>query len=147
MSEHIIVTGSEETLSELDAMHARASDLYLVMGRAAEILVDEVKRHLEEQQSPRGTFQALSPNYAKWKAQHFPGKTILRATDDLYRSVSSDAKTDRAEAGPVGIAYAAVHNYGGGNNIPQRQYAWIHDDTGQVLEDLTVDYVMTGVVN
>jgi len=36
-----------------------------------------------------GTFSALSPAYAKYKAVKFPGKTILRRTDSLFESLTS----------------------------------------------------------
>lgn len=36
-----------------------------------------------------GRFTALSPAYAKFKAVKFPGKTILRATDTLFDSLTN----------------------------------------------------------
>lgn len=35
-----------------------------------------------------GGWRALSPAYARWKARHYPGKPILRRTDELYRSLT-----------------------------------------------------------
>lgn len=35
-----------------------------------------------------GGWAALSPAYAAWKARAYPGKTILRRTDALYRSLT-----------------------------------------------------------
>lgn len=138
---------ADQAVADIYEMRARMEDLSPVMEKAGQILEEEVLRHLDNQESPRGMFVALTPKYAAWKAKHYPGKTILRASDDMRKSVSSDHTTFSAEAGPVGIAYAAVHNYGGGNNIPQREYAWIADETGQELEELTIDYIMEGVVN
>lgn len=36
-----------------------------------------------------GGWSPLSPAYARWKARAYPGKTILRRTDDLWRSLTS----------------------------------------------------------
>jgi len=38
---------------------------------------------------PAGTWAPLSPDYAKWKEVHFPGKPILFRTGDLVRSLTS----------------------------------------------------------
>jgi hypothetical protein len=36
---------------------------------------------------------ALSPAYAEWKAQKYPGKTILQATGDLRQAASRPSRT------------------------------------------------------
>lgn len=35
-----------------------------------------------------GGWAPLSPRYAAWKSRHFPGKPILRRTDDLFNSLT-----------------------------------------------------------
>jgi hypothetical protein len=39
-------------------------------------------------------FAPLSPRYSAWKAKHFPGKPILRATDRLYKSLTEASTED-----------------------------------------------------
>ena len=47
----------------------------------------------------RGTWPNLSPEYAKWKARAYPGKTILRRTDMYFRaSTRKGAKGNLYEA-------------------------------------------------
>lgn len=43
-----------------------------------------------------GKWKALTPKYAKWKAAHYPGQPILRATNALFESL-----TDPEAAGAI----------------------------------------------
>lgn len=71
-----------------------------------------------------GTWSPLSPQYAKWKAQHYPTQTILRRDDVLHRSLTSGPDIDIEEpsfaifgtADPV----ARYHQEGGGH-LPVRK--------------------------
>lgn len=75
----------ERTLERFEA----AAD----MRPAWEAIADDFAR-LERQQfasqgaSASGGWSPLSPVYARWKANRFPGKTILRRTDALYDSLT-----------------------------------------------------------
>lgn len=60
----------------------------------------DVHRNFETQGGfIEGGWKPLSPAYARWKAQHYPGKTILRRTDALFRSLQLTGSTP----GPDGI--------------------------------------------
>lgn len=49
-----------------------------------------IARNFETEGSYVGGWAALTEPYRTWKAQHFPGKTILRRTDALFRSLQYD---------------------------------------------------------
>lgn len=60
-----------------------------------------------------GGWTALSPRYAVWKARHYPGKTILRRTDELYASL-----TER----PLGIEIIEARFAVFGSDVPHGGY-------------------------
>jgi hypothetical protein len=66
---------------------------------------------------------ALSPQYAKWKEQHFPGKPILEATGAMRRSTTSPQAvtvTSRQLVYEPDDPKAVYHQRGNGH-LPQRR--------------------------
>lgn len=60
-----------------------------------------------------GSWAPLDPDYAARKAALFPGKTILRATDELYKSLTDPARA-MTLAGPDTLLFGSdvtVGNY------------------------------------
>ncbi len=91
-------------------------------------------RNFETQGGYVGGWRPLSERYARWKAIHFPGKTILRRRDVLIGSVTwSGSRPGRggvfratetsAEMG-TSVRYAVYHNRGTGR-LPQRQILFL----------------------
>jgi phage gpG-like protein len=111
------------------------------MSTVASALVIEVQDHFNEQESPEGTFTALSEKYAKRKAKLRPGKKILFFDDVLYGSIAPTSTSLEATAGPRGVIYAARHNFG--LDMPKREYAWIREETMQELEEHILDGMMS----
>lgn len=67
---------------------------------------------------PAGRWPPLSASYARWKMRHFPGKTILRRTDRMYKSLvqkTSDSiqriSMTELELGTA-VPYASFHQRG-----------------------------------
>lgn len=97
-------------------------------------------KHFHNQGILVGGWRPLSPRYAAWKARRYPGKTILRRTDRLIRSLtwSGGVVVQGAgyggSVGPEGVflaeetgaafgtrvPYAHAHHYGAGR-LPQRR--------------------------
>lgn len=77
-----------------------------------------------------GNWPALSPDYARWKAKHFPGQKILVRTGQLKASLEGP---DIAIMEPsyavfgTGDPVAAYHQTGGGN-LPRRRVIDLDDD-------------------
>jgi phage gpG-like protein len=79
----------------------------------------DVRRNFELEGSYVGGWAPLSPAYRAWKSEHYPGKTILRRTDALFRSLQFDGgqvgqggifqADTRALVLGTSIAYAAYH--------------------------------------
>jgi len=65
-----------------------------------------------------GPWVRLSPIYAEWKRRRFPGKTILRRTDRLYRSLTGRTEDTVIRQGrhtlEIGtrVFYAGFHQRG-----------------------------------
>lgn len=75
------------------------------------------RRFLAQGASDGAAWAPLSPRYAAWKANHYPGKTILRRTDELFRSltrVPMDVHRVTPSAAEFGtdVPYAIFHQLG-----------------------------------
>ncbi len=91
-----------EAIAELREMAAAAKDATPIMREIADGAASEMRQHLQSQRTSQGgAFQALSPGYAARKAKRYPGKSILRATDEMFSSIVSNSGPDFAEAGPT----------------------------------------------
>lgn len=90
--------------------------------RVTEAFERDMRRQFAEEGSGpgRGKWADLSPAYAKWKEQHFPGQPILQRTGDMQRALTDSAdphamrttQVDRFEFGTVGLPYASFHQLG-----------------------------------
>lgn len=71
-----------------------------------------------------GGWSPLSPRYAAWKAKHYPGKTILRRTDELWRSLTEGPEVAVIEPSYMvlgtAVDYAWYHQQGG-RHLPRRR--------------------------
>jgi len=64
-------------------------DLAPVWPKVHEILLAFMKQHFASEGTYAGVrWRVLSPNYARWKAKHYPGKKILQLRGDLYGSLT-----------------------------------------------------------
>lgn len=67
-----------------------------------------------------GGWPALTPEYARWKDEHYPGAPLLERTqkmrDALTKSGASGARRETSDAalvfGTIGVEYASVHQMG-----------------------------------
>lgn len=86
------------------------------MRPAWERIANDFARVEKEWFASRGnnTWQPLSPRYAHWKAQRYPGMPIMRREDVLYRSLTvrpfgvEIINRDRMEIGTA-VRYAQYH--------------------------------------
>lgn len=72
-----------------------------------------------------GGWDPLSPRYAAWKATAYPGQTILRRDDHLFRSLTQrplGVEVIEPHLMVLGsdVAYGAFHQ-AGGDRLPQRR--------------------------
>jgi len=85
-----------------------------MVGNLNKLLTRRVQRlaldQFESQGSGRhGRWKKLSKRYARWKAQKYPGKTILKRTDKLFRSAV--AGTDSNITGGLSTGGGYIFKY------------------------------------
>jgi phage gpG-like protein len=105
------------------------------------------RRQFASQGGFSGGWSPLSPRYAAWKARNYPGKTILRRTDDLWRSL-----TER----PFGIEVIEKHvmvigsdvDYGAhhqrGDGVPRRRPIELTEAHRRTWVKIIQRYIVTG---
>lgn len=109
--------------------------------------------HVERRQfAGEGTFSGgwspLSPRYARWKARHYPGKTILRRTDDLWRSLTErpfgiDIIEKQTMVIGSDVEYGAYHQAGAGR-LPRRRPIELTDRERATWVKIVQRYLVTG---
>ena len=95
-----------------------------------------------------GGWPSLSPNYAAWKARHYPGKPILERTGDLKDSLTRrPLGIEVIEPGYMvlgsGIPYLRYHQRGEG--LPQRRAVELPESERRTWGRLIHRFIVTGV--
>lgn len=91
---------------------------------------------------PRGGWAALSPGYAKWKEENYPGKSILRRTDALYEALTESSSVfaervmsgDQFNFGTRGLEYASFHQLGTGSMVDRPPFDFSDDFERDLVE-------------
>lgn len=118
----------------------RMDDMTPIFKVIGEVITESVMRNFEEHRSPEGKkWEALSPDYAAWKAKKGRNPSdILILNRILASSIHPKAGRDRVQVG-TNIVYAAVHQFGIGARsslktkrrmpgIPARPFMGVRDD-------------------
>lgn len=97
-----------------------------------------------------GGWPALSPAYAAWKARAYPGKPILRRTDELYNSLTRRPfGVEVIEPGFMvvgsGIDYGRFHQ-AGAPPLPQRRPVELPESERRHWVRLIQRFIVTGNV-
>jgi len=96
------------------------NNLTPVWGQVRQIYIAFIKEQFQSEGGYTGTtWQPLNPSYARWKAQHAPGKSILRLRDRLYGSLTGRSHPEQIfrtgknwmEYG-TSVFYARIHQTG-----------------------------------
>ncbi len=132
------VRGQEDTfdLQRVTAAFERAGQEFTadkfgsrVFPRLIPILEAAVKKQFDARgEGPnRGAWKPLSEAYAKWKAEHYPGKGILERTGALRKALTEEGSSyaqrvfsgGQLNFGTSGLPYASHHQEGAGR-MPDR---------------------------
>ena len=135
------IEGLEEALAELHGMDARAADASPILAEIASGAASEMKQHLAAGLSQGTAMKPLSPGYAERKRKRFPGKSILRATDQMLNSVVSSSGPDFAEAGPTDPKAAYHSSPEPRAKMPLRDPFYVEDESVDAAEEALADYV------
>lgn len=127
MEIQLSVFGEEIVRRELLRWADAAEDMDPVFAELRDDFYDIEERAFATEGKWQGEpWEQLSPRYARWKARHFPGTTILEREGKLKQSLTSrtgpDAIYDESEDGMfVGSRnpYGAFHQHGT-RNMPRR---------------------------
>lgn len=135
------LTGLTEAVDELEAMAAAAEDVSPIMAEIASGAASEQRGNLVGQLSQGSAMKPLSPAYAARKRQRYPGKTILRATDEMLGSIVSNSGPDFAEAGPTDPKALFHASPEPRTKIPLRDPFYVSKESTDAAEEALVDFV------
>ena len=118
----LVIDGEQQVLSALSRFGEYANDLHVPFG---EMATDFARAEGARFAAQGPGWAALSPEYAAWKAAHYPGKPILQRTGALLGSLTGGAGfireiTDEAMTLGTRVGYARFHQRGTGR-MPKRE--------------------------
>lgn len=125
----------------IEGVKRRSQDLSVPFEAWQPYVLEQTRLVFENEGLPQA-WPNLSPGYAAWKEQHYPGKTIGRRTDRMYESFTETSNPEMIwETGPRSIRY--------GSRVPywrsfdsRREIIPILPETFVQLTRLVRDYVM-----
>lgn len=128
------VAGEQQVLRGFSRFADKVQDMRPFFHALAKDFHDLERRQFEsEGQSGSAGWPALSPRYARWKAMHYPGKTILVRTGLLKGSLAGnngytveDIQPLQARLGTL-VPYAIYHQKGG-PRLPKRSPIQLSND-------------------
>jgi phage gpG-like protein len=128
----------------------RAADMRPVWEALADrFLVLERRQFATEGRTGSAGWAPLSPAYAAWKARRYPGKTILRRTDELFRSLTEGPQVRIVDRVFMVIGSAVEHgryHQAGGGNLPRRPPVELTEHERREWVRLVQRFLVTGDV-
>lgn len=117
-------TGDVQLDRTLDRFAARSDDATPAWEALASRFVAAERAQFASQGGyGSGGWAPLAPSYAAWKSRHFPGQPILRATGNLFESLTEGPAVRRIEPHDAwfgtDVGYAGFHQRGDG--VPRRR--------------------------
>ena len=117
--------GEPQLARTLERFGGAEVDLSRAWTQITALFLDAERRQFASQGAyGSGGWAPLSPKYARWKARHYPGKPILRRTDELFRSltVGPQVRIARPRLLVLGSAVShGVYHTRGEGNLPRRR--------------------------
>ena len=143
------VFGDDQVVRTIDRVEEAAADMRPVWEVLADRFVHLERRQFATEGTYSGGWAPLSPRYAAWKARAYPGKTILRRTDELWRSLTEGPEVRIIE--PAFMVLGSAVDYGayhqkGGPNLPQRRPVELSENERREWVRIMQRYIVTGSV-
>jgi phage gpG-like protein len=127
----IETVGTEKFVRGFSRITREIKDFTTIFNFLIEDFKETTKNVFKKEGTPE-KFKSLSPRYQLWKRKKYPGKTIMRLRDRLYKSITGktvdtvyDVKKTKATYGTV-VPYAHRHQVGT-FGMPQRKFMQITD--------------------
>lgn len=143
------VLGEAQVDRTLAGMEAASRDMRGAFETLRDRFLELERRQFATQGGFSGGWRPLSPRYAEWKAHHYPGKTILRRTDDLWRSLTEGPDIAIIEPGYMilgtSVEYAQAHQEGAGH-LPRRRPVDLPERERREWVKVIQSYIRTGGV-
>jgi phage gpG-like protein len=143
------VFGEDQIDRELAGIEHAAADMRPAFEELRRRFLTIERRQFATQGGYSGGWAPLSPRYRAWKAQHYPGKTILRRTDALWRSLTEGPAVAVLEPSYMvlgsDVAYGRFHQQGGGR-LPRRRPVEIADAERREWVKVIQSFIRTGGV-
>jgi phage gpG-like protein len=121
------IQGDKQFDALLGSAKKRIDDWRPFWAQIRNFLVGVMKDQFSSEGARAQKWEPLSARYAAWKARNYPGKTILRLTDRLYRSLTNISSSDmvfetqeKSMLFGTRVPYAAKHQLGE-DRIKQRR--------------------------
>jgi hypothetical protein len=93
----VSIAGTDRVVALVDSLAHASQDMRPLWDEIVPRFVAMEVTAFAEQGGAGGPWAPLSPGYAAEKAKRHPGKTILRATDDLFHSLTDRLDIDIRE--------------------------------------------------
>lgn len=143
------VFGDTQIDRTLEAIDDRADDLRPAFEHLRARFLRVEQRQFASQGRYSGGWPPLSPKYATWKARHYPGKTILRRTDELFRSLTEGPQIAVIEPGYMvlgsSVRYGEYHQAGSGR-LPRRRPVELSEAERREWVKVLQSFIRTGSV-
>jgi phage gpG-like protein len=142
------VTGLDEAIMYVDDLVRRSANLSAPFQRFQKYWFDDIDDNFA---AGGGVVEwpALSPAYAADKAIRYPGQPIMRASDRLYESLTSQTGDTVWQVTPRTIVFGSKVPYfeyhqTGTNKMPARPVLVLSDQAARKLMSMVEEYTMTG---
>ena len=133
------VVRAEKVILRLRGIKERGLDLTVPFKESALYMLGSVNKNFRGGGRPRRG-EPLSPAYLKRKVGQGYSSTPLTRTGHLLRSITRKVQRNRFTLGSA-VEYAAVHQFGGGNNIPARPYLVFQKDDLKAIEGRVIKFI------
>lgn len=118
----------------------RMSDFTVPLKQGGNIMLRSLGKNFKAGGRP-SRWKGLRPATASFKARNGYSPLPLTRSGALQRSLTFAVRGRMRLAIGTSVPYAAVHNFGGGNNIPKRPYLIFQKDDLQNIERLIVAHI------
>lgn len=144
----IRVEGVQEAIIAIDTMIRRSSNLSNPFQRFQKYWFQDIDESFAAGGEPI-EWPALSPAYEGWKSKAYPGQPIMRRSDRLYESLTSQTGDTIWQVGPRHIEFGSRVPYfefhqTGTSRMPARPVLQISSQAVERLRQMIERYVATG---